>query len=155
MMKIVKEGGGEESIDGDDVSSSTNFIIDYNKAAYADTILWIDEENKIEDLEPFIDFIRCDYDGEEYEFLYADKNHFKVLDFENFEALSGDDEDTYILCYVARVQINLDNHQKFKEALSYSDNKIEVVLGFKKDGEEIDDCYEPHSNIPTELHEED
>ena len=71
-MKIVKEGGGEESIDADDVSSSTNFIIDYNKAAYADTILWIDEENKIEDLEPFIDFIRCDYDGEEYEFLYAD-----------------------------------------------------------------------------------
>ena len=132
-----------------------NFIIDYNKATYADTILWIDDENKIEDLEPFIDFIRCDYDGEEYEFLYADKNHFKVLDFENFEALSGDDEDTYILCYVARVQINLDNHQKFKEALSYSDNKIEVVLGFKKNGEEIDDCYETHSNIPTELHEED
>ena len=44
-----------------------NFIIDYNKAAYADTILWIDDENKIEDLEPFIDFIRCDYDNEEYQ----------------------------------------------------------------------------------------
>jgi hypothetical protein len=130
-----------------------NFIIDYNKAAYADTILWIDDENKIEDLEPFIDFIRCDYDNEEYEFLYADGNHFKVLDFENYEALTGDDDDTYILCYVARVQINLDNHQKFKEALVYSDNRIEVVLGFKKNGEEIEGCYESHSNIPTELQE--
>ena len=132
-----------------------NFIIVYNKTAYADTILWIDEENKIEDLEPFIEFIRCDYDGEEYEFLYADEDHFKVIEFKNFRAISGEEEDTYLLCYEAKIQINLDDHQRFKDALSFSENKIEVVLGFKLDGEEVEECYEPHSNIPTKLQQED
>ena len=60
-----------------------------------------------------------------------------------------------LLAVPARIQVNLDNHPKFKEALSYSDNRIEVVLGFKKDGEEIDDCYKPHSNIPTDLEEDE
>ena len=52
------------------------YIIDYNKAAYADTILWTDKENSITNLEPFIDFIRCDLDGEDYAFLYSDEKEF-------------------------------------------------------------------------------
>ena len=31
-----------------------NYLIDYNKAAYADTILWTDEANSITDLEPLM-----------------------------------------------------------------------------------------------------
>ena len=131
------------------------YIIDYNKAAYADTILWTDEANSITVLEPFIDFLRCDLDGEDYAFLYSDEKEFSVLELVEFDALPGDDEDTYLLCYVARIQIDLDNNPKFKEALSFSENQIEVVLGFKKDGKELEECYEPHSNIPTELQEED
>jgi len=147
----VGGGGGDEN----ELVEGKNYIIDYNKAAYADTILWTDEENSITDLEPFIDFIRCDYDGEDYAFLYSDEDDFSVLDLVDFAALTGDDEDTYLLCYVARIQVDLENHPKFRAALSYSENQIEVVLGFKKDGEKLEDCYEPHSNIPTELQKED
>ena len=102
------------------------YIIDYNKAAYADTILWTDEANSITDLEPFIDFLRCDLDGEDYAFLYSDEKEFSVLDLLEFDALPGDDEDTYLLCYVARIQIDLDNNPKFKEALSFSEIKLKL-----------------------------
>ena len=67
-----------------------NYIIDYNKAAYADTILWTDEENSIKALEPFIDFIRCDLDGEDYAFLYSDEKEFSVL-----EEWTADDDYVY------------------------------------------------------------
>ena len=49
-----------------------NFFVDYNKSADASTIMWTHEDIKIKEAEPFVDFIRCDLDGEEYAYLYSD-----------------------------------------------------------------------------------
>lgn len=128
-----------------------NFFVDYNKAADASTIMWTHEDIKIEDAEPFVDFIRCDLDGEEYKYLYSDQNDFKVLSLDNFGAISGDEEDTFILCYTAEFEIDLQKHTEFKKALEFSSNLVEVVIGFKKDGKVLEDCFEENANRQAEL----
>ena len=110
------------------------YFADYNKSADASTIMWTHEDIKIEDTEPFVDFIRCDLDGEEYKYLYTDQNDFKVLSLDGFGAVPGDEEDTFILCYTADFEIDLQKYAEFKKALEFSSNLVEVVLGFKKGG---------------------
>ena len=128
-----------------------NYFIDYNKSANASCITWISNENKITSLTPFIDSIICD-NGEEYIELWGDD--FEELALDNFEAVKGDDEDTYILCYIAVVSINLDNHIDFKDALQFSENMVEVKIGFKdSDGNEVEDVSEGNYDIPVELAE--
>ena len=128
-----------------------NYFIDYNKSANASCITWISNENKITSLTPFIDSIICD-NGEEYIELWGDD--FEELALDNFEAVKGDDEDTYILCYIAGVSINLDNHIHFKDALQFSENTVEVKIGFKdSDGNEVEDVSEGNYDIPVELAE--
>ena len=62
-----------------------NHYVDYNHASDASTITWTHEEKKIDACEPFIDFIRCDENGEEYQFLYSDEGDF-VSKIDNFGA---------------------------------------------------------------------
>ena len=127
------------------------YFVDYNKAADASTIMWTHENIKIEDAEPFVDFIRCDLDGEEYKYLYSDQNDFKVLSLDGFGAIPGDEEDTFVLCYTADFEIDLQKHAEFKKSLKFSSNLVEVVLGFKKDGKVLEDCFEEHANRQAEL----
>ena len=128
-----------------------NFFVDYNKSADASTIMWTHEDIKIKEAEPFVDFIRCDLDGEEYAYLYSDKNEFKTIKLNGFGAVAKDEEDTYFLCYTADFEIDLSKHPKFKKALENSSNLVEVVIGFKKDGKVLEDCFEEHENRQTEL----
>ena len=38
------------------------YFVDYNHASQANTILWTNEKLKITETEPFIDYIRCDFE---------------------------------------------------------------------------------------------
>ena len=127
-----------------------NYYIDYNHASDASTITWTHEDEQIEDCEPYVDFVRCDENGEEYQFLYSDKDDF-ISKIDNFGAIKGDEEDEYILCYTADFYIkNMSSNKKFLKALKYSNNDVEVVLGFKdKNGEILEDCIEENSNNTT------
>ena len=127
------------------------YFVDFNKPQDASTIMWISESVKINDTEPFIDFIRCDFDGEEYKYLYSDEEIFKQIAINNFAAINGDEEDTFYLCYTADLDIDLEKFPDFKKALSFSNNLVEVVLGFKHNGKILEDCFEEHENRQSEL----
>ena len=129
----------------------SKFFVDYNKSSQASTILWTHEDIKIEKAEPFIDFIRCDFKGEDYKFLYQDEKDFKQLSLDNFAALKGDEEDTFLLCYTADIELDLKKKTDFKKALDFSSNLVEVVLGFKHKGKILEDCFEEHENRQAEL----
>ena len=138
--------------EGIDMTIKYNYYIDYNHASDASTITWTHKDLNIEDCEPYVDFIRCDEDGEEYQFLYSDEDDFISL-IDNFGAIKRDAEDEYILCYTADFYIkNMSSNKKFIKALKYSNNNVEVVLGFKdKKGEILEDCFEENSNNTTKL----
>lgn len=126
-----------------------NYFIDYNKSAAASCIIWISDEYDIKDLTPYIEAILCD-NGEDYVELYGDD--FEQISLDNFEAIEGDDENSYILCYTAIVKINLDNHIDFKNAMQSSGNMVEVKVGFKDtDGEELDYLFEGNYDNLVEL----
>ena len=129
----------------------SKFFVDYNKSSQASTILWTHEDIKIEKAEPFIDFIRCDFNGEDYKFLYQDEKDFKQISLDNFAALKGDEEDTFLLCYTADIELDLKKKTDFKKALDFSSNLVEVVLGFKHKGKILEDCFEEHENRQAEL----
>ena len=93
------------------------YSIDYNDAENASTIQWLLEDYKIKDLVPYIESIICD-GGEEYEELWGDD--FSVISLNEFNPKKGDDEDTFILCYSAVVEFNLNKFPKFKDALDFS-----------------------------------
>ena len=130
------------------------YFVDYNKAADASSIQW-DDDQDISKCEPFIDFIRCD-NGDDYEYLYSDKNDFKVIGLDNFQAVPADDEGEgiYYLCYTADFDIDMSKHPKFESAMSNSDNLVEVVLGFKNKGEPLD-CFEEYENRQSVLEKAD
>ena len=129
-----------------------NYFVDYNHASEASTILWTSEDEDIKDCYPYVDFIRCDKDGEEYQYLYDDEGDF-ISNINHFGAVQGDEEDEFILCYTADFLIQKkDSNVNFFKALEFSDNNIEVVLGFKnKSGEILEDCIEESSNYVTKL----
>ena len=129
----------------------SKFFVDYNRSSQATTILWTHEDIKIEETEPFIDFIRCDFNGEDYKFLHQDEKDFKQLSLDNFAALKGDEEDTFLLCYTADIELDLNQKIDFKKALDFSSNLVEVVLGFKHKSKVLEDCFEEHENRQTEL----
>ena len=127
------------------------YFVDFNKTSDASIILWTSEDVIIGDAEPYIDFIRCDFDGEDYKYLYSDKEDFKLQRINDFAAIAGEEEDTFYLCYTADLDIDLDKFTDFKKALSFSNNLVEVVLGFKHNGEILEDCFEEHENRQSEL----
>ena len=130
-----------------------NYFIDYNHASDASIITWTHEDEKIEDCEPFVDFIRCDLNGEEYQFLYSDEEDF-ISKIDNFGAIKRKNiDDEYFLCYTADFYIpNLNSKKQFVKALKFSNNDVEVVLGFKnRSGEILEDCIEENSNSTTKF----
>lgn len=136
------------------IGNNNKYYIDYNKSAYANVIKWIDDKHSITESKPFIEYIRCDIDGNEYAFLSLENNDFKEIDIINYEPVKFENENVYALCYVAWIKIDLKNHSEFTKALSFSSNKVEVILGFKNGDDILEDCYEPINDYPTELKEE-
>ena len=130
------------------------YFVDYNHASAANTILWTHEKIKITETEPFIDYIRYDFDGEDYKYLHHDKKDFEDVKIINFEAVPGDEADTFLLCYVASMEIDLNKHSDFKKALDFSSKLVEVVIGFKYKGEILQYCFEEHENRQAELQED-
>ena len=65
----------------------------------------------------------------------------------------GDGEDTFVLCYSAVIEFNADKFPKFKAALEFSSNQVEIKIGFKlPNGDDVDDeVCEGYSDIPIEL----
>lgn len=132
----------------------TRYFVDYKHASDANTILWTHEKIKITETEPFIDFIRCDFDGEDYKYLHHDKKDFEDVEIINFEAVPKDDKDTFLLCYVASMTIHLNKYPDFKKALDFSSKLVEVVIGFKYKGEILEDCFEESENRQAEFQED-
>ena len=125
-------------------------FIDYNKAAYANTINWISDQ-PITKFKPYISAILCD-NGEEYEELWGDD--FQLLSLDAFEALDGDEKNQFILCYTADVEVDIEKFPKFKDALDKNNNTVEVKISFLDENQnEVDDeeLFEPHSDTPVEL----
>ena len=119
----------------------------------ASTITWENEKNKIEDCEPSIDFIRCD-DGEEYQFLHADKGEIINQSLFMFEAVKvKGKKEQYLLCYSADFEItDFDNRVNFLKALKHSKNQVEIVLSFKDSkGKIINNCFEEYENRTAKL----
>ena len=136
----------------DQMTVEYNYFVDYNHASDASIITWTHEDEEIEDCEPFVDFIRCDLNGEEYEFLYSDEEDF-ISKIDNFGAIKGNVDDEYFLCYTADFYIpKLNSKKQFVRALKFSNNDVEVVLGFKnRDGEILEDCIEENTNSTTKF----
>ena len=98
--------------------------------------------------------IMVDVDGEDYKYLHHDKKDFEDVKIINFEAVPGDEADTFLLCYVASMEIDLNKHPDFKKALDFSSKLVEVVIGFKHKGEILQYCFEEHENRQAELQED-
>ena len=73
------------------MTTNYNYYVDYNHAADASTITWTHEEKKIDACKSFIDFIRCDENGEEYQFLYSDDEVEVVLGFKDKDGVILED----------------------------------------------------------------
>ena len=145
----------EEYGDGND------YFINCDKSRDASMIEWANEDYNIHELEPYISSIDCD-DGEDFHYLMSEENEFKLISLDKFEAIEGDDENQFLLCFTAVVNINLDKYPDFKKALDKSDNMVVARIGFKKNGKEIlnSDGYEEHlfemgEDVPVELELDD
>ena len=66
------------------------YFVDYNHASQANTILWTNEKLKITETEPFIDYIRCDFDGEDYKYLHHDKKDFEAVSYTHLTLTTSD-----------------------------------------------------------------
>ena len=132
---------------------NTAFNVDYSRSNLASTITWLDSKNKIENCEPFIQFIRCD-DGDEYQFINSDEGDIVNGSLFMFEAIKvkGTDAD-YLLCYSADFEIvGIQSKTAFVNALKKSKNQIEIVIGFKDSkGNVLEDAFEESSNRTAKL----
>ncbi len=108
--------------------------LNYDKCACA--IQWISEEFKIDELEPFLQFIRAD-NGEDWIHITCGRD-FKIISLSNFEILPGEDKDIFYIHYNAEIEIDLDSVSDFKKALDFSSNEVIGQIGFKKSGEVIE-----------------
>ena len=128
------------------------YFINCHKARDACSIEWVSEKYNIQDLKPYLYSIQCD-DGENFhelihpEWPHAEgKNDFETISINDFEAVEGDNKNDFLLCFKALVNIDLEKHPNFKQALKKADNKILARIQFKKDGKPIinSDGYEEH-----------
>ena len=135
------------------MSKNIKFNVDYSRSNLASTITWTDPEKKIEDCKAYIDYIRCD-DGEDYQFLHADKGEIINQSLLMFEAVKvKGKKDDYSICYFAEFEIvNLDSQVEFLQALKNSDYQIEIALCFKDSkGNILDYCFEEIENKTAKL----
>lgn len=133
-------------------SKDVAFNIDYSRTNLASKIKWTDSKHKIDDCEPFIDFIRCD-DGDEFQFLHADKGEITEESLFMFEAIKDKKDGTYYLCYSADFVVpDYDSKAAFVGAMKKSKGLVEIVLGFKDSkGSVIDNCFEEFDNRQAKL----
>ena len=122
-----------------------SYLINCYKSRDASSIIWVSDEYKINELDPYVSSIMCD-DGDEIHHLihadspYADgKDDFKLIELNDFEAVKGDSEREYLLCFSAVVRIDLNKHPNFKQALNKSENQIVPRIWFKKRGQPLVD----------------
>ena len=122
-----------------------NYFINYNKSRDACSIIWESTDYDISTLEAYITSIQCD-DGEDlHELINSEwpdsegKDDFKIIELNDFEAIQGDNENDYLLCYTAVISLDLDKHPIFKKALDKADNQIVARISFKKDGKPLVD----------------
>ena len=132
--------------------NSKTYFINHDKSRDACTIIWETDEYNIKELEPYISSIQCD-DGEDFHELINSecpdsdgRDDFKVLELNNFEAVEGDDDNAYILCFHALISTDLNKHPIFSKALKKADNHVVARIQFKKDGKPIvdEDGYEEY-----------
>ena len=154
--------------DVQDDENAKEYFINCDKPRDACSIIWESDDYDIKALEPYIYAIQCD-DGEDFhelinaEWPEADgQDDFKTIQLNDFEAVDGNDENEYILCFNALVSIDLDNHPTFQEALEKADNQIFARIQFKKDGKPIvdEDGYQEHlyemtDDVPVDLESDD
>ena len=129
------------------------YFIDYNKTSSASSIFWISDQHNITDCSPFIESITTEGELDVVELWGED---FVEESLNNFEALEGDDPDSFMLCYTAEVSIDLDKHQEFKEALDSQEFMVEVNLGFKdKEGNILEEVFDKNYSFTSELIEDE
>ena len=126
-------------------SELKEYFINYDKSRDACSIIWQSDKYNINELEPYIYAIQCD-DGENfYDLINAEwpeangRDDFKTIELNNFEAIEGDGDAEYLLCFTALVGINFDNNPDFYRALDDSDNQVVARIQFKKDGKPLVD----------------
>ena len=125
------------------------YVLDYHAAKFGCQIKWLIDKSRIKELVPFVDYIRCDLDGEEYTFLNAFNGDFKQVSITEFIQKQHNEDNTITFYYTAVVETDLDKHPIFKKALNFSSNYVEVALGFKSNGEVIRHCYETIAEYPV------
>tara|TARA_B100001564_G_scaffold353675_1_gene363031 strand:+ start:1958 stop:2353 length:396 start_codon:yes stop_codon:yes gene_type:complete len=129
------------------------YFIDYNKSSSASCIFWLSDEHKITECNPYIESITTEGELDVAELWGED---FVEESLDDFEALEGDDPDSFMLCYTAIVSIDLDQHEEFKEALESSDFMVEVNLGFKdQEGNVLEEVFDKNYSFTTELIEDE
>jgi hypothetical protein len=133
-------------------SKNTAFNVDYSRTNLASKIKWTDSRNKIDECEPFIDFIRCD-DGDEFRFLHSESGEIIEESLFMFEAIKDKRDGNYYLCYSADFVIpDYDSKTDFVTAMKKSKGLVEVVLGFKDPkGKVIENCYEEFDNRQAKM----
>ena len=60
------------------------YVLDYHAAKLGCQIKWLIDKSQSKRLVPFVDYIRCDLDGENYTFLKASHGDFKEVAFAEF-----------------------------------------------------------------------
>jgi hypothetical protein len=140
-----------EKLAGDD-EEVEEYSINHERARDACSINWESDGYELSELEPYVYAIECD-DGEDtYHLINSDwpsangKDDFKTIELSNFEAVEGDGDNEYLLCFTAWISTDLSKHPNFKKALEKSDNQVVARIQFKKNGTPIvnEDGYEEY-----------
>jgi len=133
-------------------SKNVAFNVDYSRTNLASKIRWVSSKHKIDDCEPFIDFIRCD-NGSDYVFLHEDKGEILDGSLFMFEAVIDKRDGAYFLCYSADFVVpDFEEKQEFSSALKKSKGLVEIVLGFRDPkGNVLKDCYEEYENRQAKM----
>lgn len=133
-------------------SKDVAFNVDYSRTNLASKIKWTDSKHKIDDCEQFIDFVRCD-DGDEFQFLHADKGEITEESLFMFEAVRDKKDGNYYLCYSADFLIpDYEAKKAFINALKRSKELVEIVLGFRNlKGAALNDCFEEYETRQVKL----
>jgi hypothetical protein len=127
--------------------NSKRYFINYNKSRDACSIIWLSEEYLIGDLEPYIYSIQCDDGDDFHELINSDwpdaegHDDFKTMEIKDFQALTGDADNEFLLCFTADILTDLDRNPTFKKVLEGSENQIIARIQFKKDGKPLLDEY--------------
>ena len=98
---------------------------------------------------PYVKSIYAD-NGEDYVHLSQYEGEIGKTIFEYFDPIEEGDE--YVLVFKAKIELLETYSEEFEEALDFSDNMVQVQLGFlDSDGDSFDDFAEEVNGKETEL----